>query len=76
MPHVWRMGWCADYADTNNWVHGFGIMEATPDALYTTIYQIPYEYVGTSFYDDPEALDDLVEVLEFTLMDGVLEQAR
>ena len=21
MPHVWRMGWCADYADQNNWVH-------------------------------------------------------
>jgi oligopeptide transport system substrate-binding protein len=21
MPHVWRMGWCADYADNNNWVH-------------------------------------------------------
>jgi oligopeptide transport system substrate-binding protein len=20
-PHVWRMGWCADYADENNWVH-------------------------------------------------------
>jgi len=21
MPHVWRMGWCADYPDQNNWVH-------------------------------------------------------
>ena len=21
MPHVWRLGWCADYADNNNWVH-------------------------------------------------------
>ena len=21
MPHVWRLGWCADYADENNWVH-------------------------------------------------------
>jgi oligopeptide transport system substrate-binding protein len=21
MPHVWRLGWCADYADQNNWVH-------------------------------------------------------
>jgi oligopeptide transport system substrate-binding protein len=20
-PHIWRMGWCADYADENNWVH-------------------------------------------------------
>ncbi len=21
MPHVWRLGWCADYPDNNNWVH-------------------------------------------------------
>ena len=21
MPHVWRLGWCADYPDENNWVH-------------------------------------------------------
>jgi oligopeptide transport system substrate-binding protein len=21
MPHIWRLGWCADYTDENNWVH-------------------------------------------------------
>jgi oligopeptide transport system substrate-binding protein len=21
VPHIWRLGWCADYADENNWVH-------------------------------------------------------
>ncbi len=21
MPHVYRLGWCADYADNNNWLH-------------------------------------------------------
>jgi oligopeptide transport system substrate-binding protein len=21
MPHIWRLGWCADYSDNNNWVH-------------------------------------------------------
>jgi len=21
MPHIWRLGWCADYPDQNNWVH-------------------------------------------------------
>ncbi|MCP4542942.1 MAG: peptide ABC transporter substrate-binding protein [Chloroflexi bacterium] len=21
MPHVFRLGWCADYADNNNWLH-------------------------------------------------------
>jgi oligopeptide transport system substrate-binding protein len=20
-PHIWRLGWCADYADNNNWLH-------------------------------------------------------
>lgn len=20
-PHIWRLGWCADYADENNWLH-------------------------------------------------------
>ena len=66
----------SDIVYTNNWVHGFGVMEVTPEALYTKIYQIPNEYVGTSYYDDPEALDELVEVREFTVMDGVLEQLR
>ena len=21
VPHIWRMGWCADYPDENNWIH-------------------------------------------------------
>jgi oligopeptide transport system substrate-binding protein len=21
VPHIWRLGWCADYPDQNNWVH-------------------------------------------------------
>ena len=21
MPHIYRLGWCADYADENNWIH-------------------------------------------------------
>ncbi len=21
MPHIWRLAWCADYPDENNWVH-------------------------------------------------------
>lgn len=21
MPHVWRLGWCSDYPDQNNWAH-------------------------------------------------------
>lgn len=59
---------------SNQWAHGFGVMEATPEALYTKIYQIPYTEIHTSYYDDPAALDDLFEVLEFTLVGGVLTQ--
>jgi len=66
----------SDIVYSNQWVHGFMVMEATSEALYTTIYQIPYTEIHTSYYDDPEALDDLVEVFEFTVMDGVLEQTR
>jgi oligopeptide transport system substrate-binding protein len=32
-PHVWRMGWCADYPDQNNWVHEvFNAEEGANDA--------------------------------------------
>jgi oligopeptide transport system substrate-binding protein len=32
-PHVWRMGWCADYPDENNWVHEVFNAEAGANRL-------------------------------------------
>jgi len=33
MPHVWRLGWCADYPDENNWVHEVFNSEAGANRL-------------------------------------------
>jgi oligopeptide transport system substrate-binding protein len=33
MPHVWRLGWCADYPDENNWVHEVFNAEAGANRL-------------------------------------------
>jgi oligopeptide transport system substrate-binding protein len=31
-PHIWRLGWCADYPDENNWVHEvFNAVEGAND---------------------------------------------
>ena len=64
----------SDIVYSNQWVHGFMVMEATPEALHATIYQIPYTEIGTSYYDDPGTLEGLFETLEFTVMDGMLVQ--
>ena len=62
----------SDIVYTNNFVHGFMVMEAMAESLTATVYEIPYTEVGTSYYDDPEALDALFNVLRFTVQDGVL----
>jgi len=56
----------------NTWSHGFAIMDVTPDAFTILIQQIPSDEIGNSYYDDPEALDDLFEPIMFTIRDGVL----
>ncbi len=33
MPHIWRLGWCADYPDQNNWVHEVFNCEAGANRL-------------------------------------------
>jgi len=56
----------------NTWSHGFAIMDVTPDAFTILIQQIPSDEIGNSYYDDPEALDDLFTPVMFTIRDGVL----
>jgi alkaline phosphatase D len=58
------------YQDT--WSHGYGIMDVTADAFTITLQQIPSDEISTSYYDNPEALDDLFTTLMFTIRDGVL----
>jgi alkaline phosphatase D len=56
----------------NTWAHGYAIMDVTPDAFTILIQEIPSDEVGTSYYDDPEALDDLFAPVMFTIREGVL----
>jgi alkaline phosphatase D len=56
----------------NNWAHGYAIADVTADAFTVTIQEISSGEAGTSYYDDPEALDDLFTPVMFTIRDGVL----
>jgi alkaline phosphatase D len=56
----------------NTWAHGYAIADVTADAFTVTIQEISSDEVGTSYYDDPEALDDLFSPVMFTIRDGVL----
>jgi len=56
----------------NTWAHGYAIMDVTPDAFTILIQEIPSDEIGTSYYDDPEALDELFTPIMFTIRDGAL----
>jgi len=58
------------YADS--WVDGFMVVDVTADALHATMYELPGAAVHTSYYDDPEGLDDLFETVDFTIENGLL----
>jgi len=62
----------SDIVYTNNFAQGFMVMEAMAESLTATIYEIPDNEAGNSYYDDPEALEGLFDVLRFTVQDGVL----
>jgi len=56
----------------NTWAHGYAIADVTADAFTVTIQEISSDEIGTSYYDDPDALDDLFNPVMFTIRDGVL----
>ncbi len=60
------------YARTAN--HGFMIMEVGPEAITARLVEAPESSTFTSFYDDPDALDDLYTVTVFEVRDGELIQ--
>jgi alkaline phosphatase D len=62
----------SDIIYVNTWAHGYGIMDVTSDAFTVTIEEIPSDEIGTSYYDDPEGLDELFTPIMFTIRDGVL----
>jgi alkaline phosphatase D len=56
----------------NAWSHGYAVMDVTADKFTFTIQEIPSDEIGTSYYDDPEALDDLFTPIVFNIQDGLL----
>jgi alkaline phosphatase D len=56
----------------NTWAHGYAVMDVNAEAFSITLQEISSEEIGTSYYDDPGALDDLFTPLMFTIRDGVL----
>ncbi|MGB3716936.1 MAG: peptide ABC transporter substrate-binding protein [Candidatus Promineifilaceae bacterium] len=52
MPHVWRMGWCADYADENNWVHEVFNSDAGANRLRRNCLDANCSETTTSRFDE------------------------
>jgi oligopeptide transport system substrate-binding protein len=52
MPHVWRLGWCADYADENNWVHEVFNSDAGANRLRRNCEDPNCGSTTTSEFDD------------------------
>jgi oligopeptide transport system substrate-binding protein len=51
-PHIFRMGWCADYADENNWVHEVFNAQAGANRLRRNCTDANCSEVTTSEFDD------------------------
>jgi alkaline phosphatase D len=60
----------SDILYANTFSHGYGIIDVTADAFTILIQEISSDEIGTSYYDDPEALDELFTPLMFTIRDG------
>jgi alkaline phosphatase D len=62
----------SDILYANTFSHGYGIVDVTADAFTILIQEISSDEIGTSYYDDPEALNDLFTPLMFTIRDGAI----
>jgi oligopeptide transport system substrate-binding protein len=52
MPHIWRLGWCADYADENNWVHEVFNAEAGANRLRRNCLDPNCNRITSSEFDE------------------------
>jgi oligopeptide transport system substrate-binding protein len=79
MPEVWRMGWCADYADENNWVHEvFNNQEGANrlrrgclDDVCTEVEPLEFDNITkqAGMEQDPEVRKELYKQAEYLLAD-------
>jgi oligopeptide transport system substrate-binding protein len=51
-PHIWRLGWCAAYADENNWVHEVFNSDASMNMLRRNCLDPNCGETTTSEFDD------------------------
>ncbi|MDH7486655.1 MAG: peptide ABC transporter substrate-binding protein [Anaerolineae bacterium] len=73
MPHVWRLGWCADYPDENNWVHEVFHAEEGNNNPRATPSRFEELTKAAQLEQDPEARKALYKEAEKILCD---EEAR
>jgi oligopeptide transport system substrate-binding protein len=59
MPHVWRMGWCADYPDENNWIHEVFNADEGANRLRRTSGEFDVLTVQAGREQDPEVRKEL-----------------
>jgi oligopeptide transport system substrate-binding protein len=59
MPHVWRMGWCADYPDENNWIHEVFNADEGANRLRRTSGKFDELTVQAGREQDPEVRKEL-----------------
>jgi oligopeptide transport system substrate-binding protein len=64
MPHVWRLGWCADYADENNWVHEVFNADEGANRLRRTSGEFDALTVQAARESDPDVRYELYEEAE------------
>lgn len=73
MPHVWRLGWCADYPDQNNWVHEVFNAEAGANRPRATPSKFEELTEQAQMEQDPEKRKALYKEAEKILVE---EEAR
>jgi len=73
MPHVWRLGWCADYADQNNWVHEVFNAEGGANRPRATSTRFEELTKQAKIETDPEKRKELYREAERLLVE---EEAR
>lgn len=56
MPHIWWTGWCADYADENNWVHDVFNVRASFNDLRRNCLNPNCEEVYPTEFDELTAI--------------------
>lgn len=62
----------SDIVYNNTAAHGFMFFEATADRFLARYHLIPQTHVFESYYDDPDALDEIVQTITFEVRDGRL----